>query len=204
MHLDVIHYRKLLPPQQGFERRRRRPSLSSALYFTGKFERRLYWAPLPPQQGFHPCCGGANPYCGGAPWFRWRRNFSWQIETLKPSCRRHRRLSICQMMAMVGPGWAPTQCLLEKAWFWPEYMPSCPCTGSQSSFAGPSLIDSGSFQLCHYHHRGDAKLLCNSLSSNRALGNFRKICGNRTSEKVVCWFSPPFLSHYSFPERGAT
>ena len=104
MHLDVIHYRKLLPPQQGFERRRRRPSLSSALYFTGKFERRLYWAPLPPQQGFHPCCGGANPYCGGAPWFRWRRNFSWQIETLKPSCRRHRRLSICQMMAMTAVG----------------------------------------------------------------------------------------------------
>ena len=55
---------------------------------------------MPPQQGFHPCCGGANPYCGGAPWFRWRRNFSWQIETLKLSCRRHRRLSICQMMAM--------------------------------------------------------------------------------------------------------
>ena len=42
MYFDVIHYKKLLPPREGFERRRRRPSLSSALYIAGKSERRLY------------------------------------------------------------------------------------------------------------------------------------------------------------------
>ena len=42
LYFDVIHYKKLLPPREGFERRRRRPSLCSAFYFAGKSERQLY------------------------------------------------------------------------------------------------------------------------------------------------------------------
>ena len=41
---------------------------------------------------FHPYRGGKNPYRGGEPWFRWRRHFSWQIETLSLTPARLRRL----------------------------------------------------------------------------------------------------------------
>ena len=38
-----------------------------------------------PRRGgdYNPPYGGRNPPCHGRPWFRWRRFFSWQIETFK-------------------------------------------------------------------------------------------------------------------------